>query len=457
MASTTENKYYCSLCDYKTNNPSNWRKHKTTNKHIELLEKNKLYKCTMCDKIYKSKTGLASHNRRGCETIINRHYKDIKKSCIKNIDDDTDSELEELLMIEDKKESGPVKEPIKEQEKIDYENVDAVKKIVNDLMTLNKKLASRYKKIKKEKNKLEYVLNSDAVKTYRKAAQTYSNVMDCLQTYAKNVRPLKPIVDIEENIFGKSGKDYKCTVELENQIIEDIYHHYTKGRLVNFFSEGIEKYYWKKNEIIHPIYASDCQRLTYIISLVVGDNVTDEMVEEINKSIKNTRETREIKEIQEEQKLEEQKRREKEIRENPAFWMKDKKGLETCKIVVHPILRFVENIIKNYTAREALKMRKKSDVSVSEAAYKSKILMELSNLVKDIENKTLEQKILKDLSCKLQITAKHIKTIENDGEENKDDTDINEDIGFNIDLDSDCSSEEYKRLIKKLKKTKIKN
>ena len=61
--------FYCEICQYKTDNKSNWNKHLMTRKHkfkhIEQNEQNVLLtQCIFCKKIFKSRSGLWYHEKK---------------------------------------------------------------------------------------------------------------------------------------------------------------------------------------------------------------------------------------------------------------------------------------------------------------------------------------------------------------------------------------------------------
>ena len=75
---TSSLKFICTLCKTETNNKKDFNKHLLTNKHMirfnqkqleeKSTEKNSLLKCSTCDKLYQTRSGLWKH-RNSCDVI----------------------------------------------------------------------------------------------------------------------------------------------------------------------------------------------------------------------------------------------------------------------------------------------------------------------------------------------------------------------------------------------------
>lgn len=78
-------KFFCKICQYKSNSKKDYEKHLLTSKHIKLTNVNDLssnismidndFKCFDCDKIYKSRVGLWKH-KKNCKKIFDEIDKD---------------------------------------------------------------------------------------------------------------------------------------------------------------------------------------------------------------------------------------------------------------------------------------------------------------------------------------------------------------------------------------------
>jgi hypothetical protein len=68
---TGQQKFICVKCDYKCSKESDYNKHLNTLKHsrlintnVQLIEKSHIFKCSLCDKEYKSNVGLWKHKKK---------------------------------------------------------------------------------------------------------------------------------------------------------------------------------------------------------------------------------------------------------------------------------------------------------------------------------------------------------------------------------------------------------
>ena len=68
---TRQQKFICVNCDYKCSKESDYNKHLNTSKHSklinvngQLIEKSHIFKCSICDKEYKSNVGLWKHKKK---------------------------------------------------------------------------------------------------------------------------------------------------------------------------------------------------------------------------------------------------------------------------------------------------------------------------------------------------------------------------------------------------------
>ena len=65
-----QHKYVCIICDFKSNNKTNYNQHLQTKKHNETNETNETkYNCTKCKKCFNSRTTLWRHKKM-CKTIL---------------------------------------------------------------------------------------------------------------------------------------------------------------------------------------------------------------------------------------------------------------------------------------------------------------------------------------------------------------------------------------------------
>ncbi len=70
----TIKKYYCENCNFECNKKYSWDRHLKTNKHLEKINKvvletkNDKFKCEICNRCYKNRSGLWKHKKK-CQNI----------------------------------------------------------------------------------------------------------------------------------------------------------------------------------------------------------------------------------------------------------------------------------------------------------------------------------------------------------------------------------------------------
>ena len=117
-------KFNCVKCDYKCSKESDFKKHLNTDKHSklinvngQLIEKSHIFKCSICDKEYKSNVGLWKH----------------KKKCINPTIEEEDIEEETILdssMNEFKALTELVIELVKNNTELQKQNQDFQKQVL---------------------------------------------------------------------------------------------------------------------------------------------------------------------------------------------------------------------------------------------------------------------------------------------------------------------------------------
>ena len=79
-------RFYCNDCEYGTNKKSSYDDHLLSIKHNRNSEKNKVseYICKVCDKQFKSRSGLWKHNKLCVQHTNINITKEILSTIIKN-------------------------------------------------------------------------------------------------------------------------------------------------------------------------------------------------------------------------------------------------------------------------------------------------------------------------------------------------------------------------------------
>ena len=220
-------KFSCILCNYETNDKSNYNRHLNSNAHTNKNKvnnniktdvklqpnKTKKYQCPNCLKIYTSAPGLSRHKNNYCHTNII-------------------TELKEKL-TQDFNEKLKQKDLIYEKEKVEIEN----------------------KLLKDQVKKLEDFIKSG------KAAPTYN--ISVVKYIQQNYPDAPHIAQLE---------DYSIMEDDEEELITNLIDKFNDNQLDTYFGEFIISNYKKNDPSDQSIWNSDTSRLTYIIKELMANN-----------------------------------------------------------------------------------------------------------------------------------------------------------------------------------------
>ena len=125
VAKSSSEKYYCSLCDYKTSKKYNYDKHLGTTKHKRrhTLEKKKgCSKCSFCSKSFRSRQGRWKHEKKCPRNpiVLQQKLEEAKKE-IESFKKEKEEQNKKIHMLELKNEKDKVKHLTKLQEKTESE------------------------------------------------------------------------------------------------------------------------------------------------------------------------------------------------------------------------------------------------------------------------------------------------------------------------------------------------
>ena len=80
METNTKVIYECIKCNYRTTRKNDYEKHKTTSKHLRIMNINEIsktkHKCCCCNKEYKHQRSLIRHEKECIDTRLRR-----KRAC----------------------------------------------------------------------------------------------------------------------------------------------------------------------------------------------------------------------------------------------------------------------------------------------------------------------------------------------------------------------------------------
>ena len=146
---------------------------------------------------------------------------------------------------------------------------------------------------------------------------------------------------------------------------EQLINYYNNDKLVSVISNTIINEYKKADPSKQAVWTSDTSRLTYLIKQLFKDDKSN--------------------------------------------WVIDKKGVETCKYIVDPLLKFVKDDLIEYSLRPI----NTSKLSSIELELQSKYMQNGQKIINLIDNSTLKNNILKEITPAFYMSHNKIITIDN--------------------------------------------
>ena len=147
----------------------------------------------------------------------------------------------------------------------------------------------------------------------------------------------------------ESIKDYSALryEQTNTEFVENLIHEHNHDKLYTFIGDFIIKTYKKNDPSQQSIWNSDTSRLTYIIRQIIIKNEMD--------------------------------------------WKVDKKGIQTSKFVIKPLVEYIDTEIRDYIQN----FKVNHDDSPKETERKMTKMMLANEILQNIEDKVLENDILK--------------------------------------------------------------
>jgi hypothetical protein len=244
--------FCCEICDYKTSKKYNLTKHKTTKKHkTEVAKSSNInpFKCEKCEKVYKHKRGLWSHNRKG--KCASSKY----PQCPQNVLICPQIEMSKMKCPE-------IEMSKKLAKRKEHENKELVK-IIGTLVKQNQTLM----------NQLTKNVSNNSNNTNK------SHNVNSLNTQNNNLT-----VNVYLNEHCKDAMNIKDFVEKVKISLDDL--QYTTD---NGFAEGISNIFMKQlNDMKpteRPIHCADAKRCKFYVKDENNDWKKDTENKKINQSI----------------------------------------------------------------------------------------------------------------------------------------------------------------------------
>lgn len=315
--------------------------------------------CRYCGKVFKWRSSLSRHKNR---------CKDMKIMLMENEKRMLETKLNnEKKMLEQKlehKDQLMEKEIEKErlQKEIYQEQAGYYKGIYEDSNNLVKATMSSFRTLS------QYLVNappleSSTIDDLRRVRDEIIKVklLDAHRTHAlQNIKIEEVECSDDESVSVDDEEDIEQEVmdivpikKRDDDLVEDLLQHYGDGTIHKYIGNIIIILYKKDNEMDQAIFNSDTSRLTYIISRVLKDG--------------NTK------------------------------WHIDKGGIDTKKLIIKPIMEGLRPIIVEYHTRKCKNGEEVDDFK--------RLLIEQRTLmiIKEIDNETIHDKILKFIAPKFYI------------------------------------------------------
>ena len=221
-------KHTCKICDYETDNKSNYNRHIKSASHIHIAETTKInshlvgppekdnsepkYECPHCETVFQHQSSLSRHINNRCKEKNNNKTSEI-------------AELKQLIVNYQKE----VVEYKKENDEFKKQLVKPTKTIINNNQTYN------------------ISVQNQIIQTYSKAP-----ILQALDDY---------------EVLDKYDEDE------DSNIIEKLINNQKKNSLAKFLGDFIITIYKKDDPTEQSLWSSDTARLTYVIrELMAGKN-----------------------------------------------------------------------------------------------------------------------------------------------------------------------------------------
>jgi hypothetical protein len=372
--------YNCDICNFITNNKSNYTKHLHTKTHIENITPENKFCCDICLKLFSHKSSLCKHKKL-CDkkSLNNDNINNINNNIVTNKDPTTTILLlqQEIKFLKEKTEieSKLIKEKAEIESKLIKEKTEIESKLIKE-KTENKLLQKQSKKERKllNEHKKELLKSKDEQidlvqhKSMESVRNAYSEGRMNALTFVSltyNKTPKMPSIPIESDYVVadvKSDKEIKYWIQqrpdfADEYIAERLLHIYDSKGFANYITNIIVKAYKKDDPSEQTFWASDVSRLIYIVR-----STFDEKDE----------------------------------------WVYDKKGVMIKESIIDPLLDEVYNIIIKYYKY----MQKKylhSTIKEESDYYMGKlpILAVAENLIKDFKNRqSIKNQVIRVLAPK---------------------------------------------------------
>jgi len=330
-------KHTCEICNYETNNKSNYTRHLKSEIHIKNITPEDKFCCNNCFNFYSSKSSL------------NRHKKTCGNKNISNdviiISNNDDNKIENNIVIENLLLKQKI-EFLEEKKNLETKLLKVENKLLKEsnekettLLKQHKKEISHTKDKQIELLQQEYIGKSRGIETNNMNAITFASIyynktlkMNRVNMKAKYIdNGIRELQDIKILIKEKP--------ELSEQYIaEKLIFLYSNKTLVNFICNVIKDIYKTEKSMDQTFWSSDVSRLIYIIRTTI---------------------------------------------KNKNIWIYDKKGIKIKELIIDPLLNEIINILTNYITKiKEVVLINNAEVIINELknklSFRNQIIKELA-------------------------------------------------------------------------------
>ncbi len=273
-------KYNCDICDYHTEDPANYSRHKNTKKHIQNMQQKVINVTKSIDKVSTTyDIGISKDIKKTNQNFVcekcksefnfkNNYYRH-RKNC--KIEDKFDEIKELKLKLEyEKKEKELYKNLEKEKSDLLREKTE----LLNTFMHNANKIINK----EQDNNKV----TTDALKSVSMSALKYANEK------FKNAPALLPLQN-----FNINNLDFN-NAEDKKQLVEILIYNAKQKSLDKLLGDHIVKQYKKEKPEEQMFHTTDCSRLNYIV---------------------------------------------RQLMEDALIWSIDKSGIELCTSIIKPLIK----------------------------------------------------------------------------------------------------------------------
>jgi hypothetical protein len=351
--------YICEICDYKTNNKSNYTRHLKSEIHIKNITPEDKFCCNICFKFYNSKSSLNRH-KKTCDNkniptdnnISNNSNKIENNIVVENL-----LLKQKIEFLEEKKNLET--KLLKIENKLLKENNEKETTLLKQHNEKEKTLLKKHKKeISHEKDKqIEFLQQANIEKTRAVQTSNMNAITFASMYYNKTLKMAG--VDIKAKYIDNGLRalpDMKIWIKespelAEQYVAEKLIVLYSNEKFVDYICNIIKNAYKTENPMDQTFWSTDVSRLIYIVRSTI---------------------------------------------KKKDAWIYDKKGLKIKQSIIDPLLDEVNDILVKY-------IDKINKLSYSDTKMDYLKKLELVNVAKvilhELKNRlSLKNQIIKELA-----------------------------------------------------------